>query len=289
MHRITFISLIFITFLSCKVEDYETGYVFTGDVTEIKGNTAIGHGDVKIENKGNKKELSIRCKGIIYSTDQSALQISSHTYYKEGLYDNRYGLFRYELYHPVSPKASIEDFGYAQYDGWADFHYIGGEGTFDCLLKNLQYNTTYFVRAFAHITDDIEDTEKKTYVYGEIKEFVSGENNIDPSVFISMNTVGIGVLKEDLPGLYDPMPFNFLYLTGYFTFGGYRDWRLPTLNELHEIYNIKDQMGNFNADKYWSSNYHDDIYYYYLDFSNGNTGSMVSSYGAYVRLVRTLP
>ncbi|MDR1343626.1 MAG: DUF1566 domain-containing protein [Prevotellaceae bacterium] len=51
--------------------------------------------------------------------------------------------------------------------------------------------------------------------------------------------------------------------------GGYSEWRVPTIQELQAIYNLRNQIGGFKAAPYWSSTevYSDDIWYYYLDFS----------------------
>lgn len=70
----------------------------------------------------------------------------------------------------------------------------------------------------------------------------------------------------------------------------YSDWELPTRSVLELIYQYKDEIGGFTKQKYWTSSYShvsysSDYYYYYVDFSNGSTGSDYSeSYG--VRPVR---
>jgi len=65
-------------------------------------------------------------------------------------------------------------------------------------------------------------------------------------------------------------------------------WRLPTILELHLIYNseLKD---NFKTDDYyWSSSEYDSSLAWEFYFFNGSTSGYNKDYGSYVRAVRDL-
>jgi len=302
MKRIIYI-LSAICLLSCKEDASKApeGVVVTKDVTDISGNTAIGHGGVIInDGKNTKIQMSVFGKGIILSTDKSSLEIASHEYHSEALVVNG-NLYVYAYsYTPASSKAKI--FLPEQY---------APNTAFDCSLNGLQYNTKYYVRAFAHIsygdqkvTYVYESYGNDIYIYGEIKEFVTGSytegssnssESPDPSIFVPVSSLRIGVLKEDLPstiksGFYAELYVNQFNFNG--GVGGYRDWRLPTLNELKEIYKLQTQIGGFKQEVYWSGSVHSqDIYYYYWDFATNASGyASLHHYPAgYMRLVRPLP
>lgn len=77
------------------------------------------------------------------------------------------------------------------------------------------------------------------------------------------------------------------------TVGDFNDWRLPTIEELATIYNNKRAIGGFrdsipSSSNYWSStvSQNSTSNRYYLDFFNGQRGSLRGSYGIYARAVR---
>lgn len=77
------------------------------------------------------------------------------------------------------------------------------------------------------------------------------------------------------------------------TVGDFNDWRLPTIEELATIYNNKAAIGGFNdsisnSSEYWSSTIPENSTSnrYYLDFFNGQRGSLKGTYDMYARAVR---
>lgn len=67
--------------------------------------------------------------------------------------------------------------------------------------------------------------------------------------------------------------------------GGFNDWRLPSENEIYLLYNLKDVIGGFVDESYWTSRPASGTFTWALDFSNGQ---MVSTSSAKARCVRTL-
>lgn len=67
------------------------------------------------------------------------------------------------------------------------------------------------------------------------------------------------------------------------------DWRLPTKDELYQLYLLKNEIGGFKSSHYWSSdsNSSNNSAHYYVDFNNGSTDWDLNGYYKYVRCVRT--
>lgn len=63
------------------------------------------------------------------------------------------------------------------------------------------------------------------------------------------------------------------------------DWRLPTIEELDEIY---DSENDFNDSYYWSSTEHDAIFALAQVMSGREHTHSHKDYGGYVRAVRTI-
>ena len=73
------------------------------------------------------------------------------------------------------------------------------------------------------------------------------------------------------------------------TLYGYTDWRLPTRDELLQMYGNRDSIGGFNSDKWWSNTSYDpypSAHYYHVDFNNGLTGYSHYSTSLFVRPIR---
>lgn len=65
-------------------------------------------------------------------------------------------------------------------------------------------------------------------------------------------------------------------------------WRLPTKDELLEIYKNKDKLGSFASDVYWNSYEKDAFNAGVVQFSNGKEGTFSKVYNGHVRAVRSL-
>lgn len=66
-------------------------------------------------------------------------------------------------------------------------------------------------------------------------------------------------------------------------------WRLPTIEELHFMYNKRDEIGGFKDGFYWSGTEGDNVNAWYFNFTNGVTNDGFGSTkddAFYVRVVR---
>ncbi len=143
----------------------------------------------------------------------------------------------------------------------------GEVGSFSKYVTGLP-KKTYYVRAYA--------TGLAGTTYGEEKA-VSTE-------WIEVRSVGIAVQKEDL-GAADWYTAKSMCERS--RVGGSSDWRLPTKEELMELYNNRIMIGGFAYVEYWSSSV-TPYSFYYINFYDGNLSYCSSSYKYRVRAVRTL-
>ena len=65
-------------------------------------------------------------------------------------------------------------------------------------------------------------------------------------------------------------------------------WRLPTKEELNEMYRNKDKIGAFTLDNYWSSSENTNFYSWSQDFSSGIQNSNSKLNPNYVRAIKSL-
>ena len=144
--------------------------VITKEVTDIKGNIAIGHGSIMIDNsyelvndyyvvrhnKNSSFYLSIKGKGIIVSADssRSQMQIASNRYHGiEGFFDSGEDRYFEYSYRAIAAKSKVYI---------PTSMYGRANDAFGCYMSDLQFNTKYYARTFAHIT---YGTNKRDYVY----------------------------------------------------------------------------------------------------------------------------
>ena len=110
----------------------------------------------------------------------------------------------------------------------------GVASTFSKSVSNLPKNG-YYMRAYA--------TSEGGTSYGE-------ELSVEP-LWIEIPSAGIAVQKEDL-GKGDWTTADSMCKNS--RLGGYKDWRLPTIDELMILYNLRDKIGGFAENNtYWSS------------------------------------
>jgi hypothetical protein len=64
-------------------------------------------------------------------------------------------------------------------------------------------------------------------------------------------------------------PFAAAALTLTFSDGGYKDWYLPSKDELYQLYVNKDKIGGFTPNWYWTSTEKNDWYAEALSFETG--------------------
>ena len=171
-----------------------------------------------------------------------------------------------------------------------------GPGEFECRASFQNTDQSIYVRAYA--------INQKGTAYGEpITVFVPE--------FISLQTMHLCVQRYDAnesPLLWE----NAASMCENSRVGGYNDWRLPTKDELFQLYNSKDTIGGFRTDGndqshnhtnyYWSSSVPSNYAYsdistahYYISFKDGhsdygNTFSVGGYYSTYcmARCVRSL-
>ena len=76
------------------------------------------------------------------------------------------------------------------------------------------------------------------------------------------------------------------------TLYGFTDWRLPSKDELLQMYNQRYIIGGFGNNKYWSTTQHHydmytgDDFYYYVDFYSGSTNYAHASQSYFYRAIR---
>ncbi|MFZ9388253.1 MAG: hypothetical protein ACO25B_10255 [Chitinophagaceae bacterium] len=64
-------------------------------------------------------------------------------------------------------------------------------------------------------------------------------------------------------------------------------WRLPSLDELRDLYKNKDAIGGFTNDLYWSATETDAFNVSTINFYNGEEGKFNKVYSSQVRFVRS--
>ena len=111
-----------------------------------------------------------------------------------------------------------------------------GEGTYTASVSNLIAGTVYYVRAYAKVGENLS--------YGEILNFQTAE-----LPYVVLDAERLMVQKEDLGYVTWASGFS---LCKNSTLAGFKDWRLPTRDELTSLYLKKDEIGGFTSSSYWS-------------------------------------
>lgn len=304
--RFVYISIVLsFSLFSCEENDGRV-LVTTGNISPeisigyLNANNVIG-ADGTIHLDGTLPDgYEIESAGIVYGIDSSELQIvSCRRYGGVGEYDSYFGCFRSISYNAAGRSSAINikitdttfsNDGNISILGYSQIY--GGNGSFTCPLINLSRQTKYYLRAFAHISDGKNENR---YAYGETKAFVSGGIYEDPTVYVELYSLGIGVSKFDeevMSGADAQRACYYFNSSG--ELGGYKNWRVPTLQELEEIYKMRNSIGGFQSAKYFSSQMvtGSDYYYWYWDFQTNQAGQEQSSgYGSLhgrVRFVRNI-
>ena len=71
-----------------------------------------------------------------------------------------------------------------------------------------------------------------------------------------------------------------------YRFGGYRDWFLPSIDELTLLYFQRELVGNFSNENYWSSTENSNFYAWIQSFANGGQSTRTKNTILRVRTVR---
>ena len=148
--------------------------------------------------------------------------------------------------------------------------------------------STYIGNAGTHklkavVTDDY-GLEASAVVTVKINSFVVGEHALGGVIAYIDNSSIIVAAQNDLTGTYTWS--NASYTCNALNLNGYTDWRLPTLDEAHILYQNRNLIGGFTGDRYWTRSEASYDYAYYMDFSYGGHNSTVKNSTYKVRPVR---
>ena len=164
-----------------------------------------------------------------------------------------------------------------------------GTGPYEYRLTNFATDKITYIRAYVK--------NQKGIAYGDAKAlFIPAF--MDMGDYIVLGSLGIAVQKTDIgAGLWSDMSA----LCKNSTIGGFTDWRLPTIDELSSLYELKDEIGNFETSTignpdynyykfvYWSSSYYNTYTRYCMSFINGKIDYMSTSINRFsARAVRTI-
>lgn len=132
-----------------------------------------------------------------------------------------------------------------------------GLGAFSIQVSYLKSNNTYNVRAYAVSPAGI--------VYGEVKSLdMRSEYDKLPTFQYQGDTYRVYPDTGEELSRSQAMDF-----AAGLTFGGYSDWMLPTKEILNIMYVLRNEIGGFSEENYWSSSIYPYSYYYYLNFRTG--------------------
>ena len=134
-----------------------------------------------------------------------------------------------------------------------------GLGSYSCEMTNLHNNTTYYVRAWARNSNSVSYGAERTFKTELLPTFQYG---------------GYTYYVAPDPGNYMLWNDANSYCNN-LTIYGLSGWRLPTKDELVQMYAERYSIGGFNTSTwnnesyYWSSTVSPNNYHYFVQFYNG--------------------
>lgn len=143
-----------------------------------------------------------------------------------------------------------------------------GLGSFSCEMTDLQNNTTYYVRAYAKNSTGVSYGTERTFKTELLPTFQYGGY----TYYVAPDPGNI-MLWNDANSYCNNL-----------TVYGLSGWRLPTKDELVQMYSERSSIGGFhtgswnNVSFYWSSTSSPNNYYYYVKFSDGGVGYYMPGY-----------
>lgn len=142
-----------------------------------------------------------------------------------------------------------------------------GVGDFSITVSGLSPFNIYQYKAYCILNG--------TYYYGEEKEFGPYYDNITYFQY-----GGYTYMVAPDPGNGMKMSDAINYCEG-LTLYGCSDWEMPNQAELMQMYTDRVSIGGFANERYWCRSTYS---YYYVDFSNGNTGYIGNGDNYYYRV-----
>ena len=152
-----------------------------------------------------------------------------------------------------------------------------GTGTYSSTFE-MNGTGVYYVRAYATNAMGTSYGEQKiiNHPYNDLPTFTfNGQTyRVAPPATTTMNWTNANTYCNNL------------------TLYGYDDWRLPSLDELLQMYQERNSIGGFNTDTWWSKTNISSGCHYFVNFYNGATdyiygsGSDDGGYHRYVRPIR---
>ena len=127
-----------------------------------------------------------------------------------------------------------------------------GVGSFSSTFE-MPNTGTYYIRAYATNVNGTSYGEQKqiNHPYNDLPTFTFGGQTyrVAPAATTTMNWANANTYCESL------------------TLHGFSDWRLPSVDELYKMYQLRNTIGGFNTGFWWSNT---QCHYYYS--SSGNNG-----------------